>query len=366
MPDWTKPMEQSYEYYVVDPNTLADVRRLDNVKSATFSRDSSSETLGSATIDTKNLFGEDYIRCYLKTVQNGVTEKHALGTVLMQTPSSSFDGLITSVSVDAYTPLIELKEKRPPLGYTVRKGTRIMDAAYDIVSKNARAPVNKVEPILIKDQYGNVIEDQSPVLHDNFVANTNDTWLSFVSDLIYNANYELDLTETGHILFSPIQNIDALQPIWTFNDDNTSILLPKITMDHDMYGIPNVVEVIYSYGNVYKYAVVKNDDPDSPISTVNRGREIVYRDTEARLEGYATQEQVEAYAERLLKSLSTIEYTLSYTHAYCPVRVGDCVMLNYTRAGIINTKAKIISQSIKCEPGCLVSEKAVVTKKLWR
>lgn len=37
MPDWTKPMEQSFEYYTVDPNTLADVKRLDTVKSASFS-----------------------------------------------------------------------------------------------------------------------------------------------------------------------------------------------------------------------------------------------------------------------------------------------------------------------------------------
>ena len=72
------------------------------------------------------------------------------------------------------------------------------------------------------------------------------------------------------------------------------------------------------------------------------------------------------YAEQLLRELSTLEYTVSYTHGYCPVRIGDCVRLNYERAGIIDVKAKIISQSIKCEAGCPVTEKAVFTKKLWR
>ena len=56
----------------------------------------------------------------------------------------------------------------------------------------------------------------------------------------------------------------------------------------------------------------------------------------------------------------------SYTHAYCPVRVGDCVRLNYSRAGLENVKAKVISQSITCESGCPVSEKAVFTTNLWR
>lgn len=367
MPDWTKPMEQqTFEYYIVDPNTLADVKRLDNVKSASFSYDSDSETLGSATIDVTETVGEDYIRCYLKTIQNGITEKHPIGTVLVQTPSSSFDGIIRNVSMDAYTPLIELKEKQPPLGYAIRKGTRIMDAAYDIVSKNARVPVNKIEPLIVKNSNGDIVEDKSPKLQHNFVANTGEHWLDFVRDLIGNANYELRLEPTGHVLFSPKQELDSMQPVWTYSDDKSSILHPEITMDHDLYGIPNVVEVMYSYGNSYWYSVVKNEDPNSPTSTINRGREIVYRDTNANFYGYATQEQVDAYAKRLLKALSTIEYKISYTHAYCPVRVGDCVRINYTLAGMTNIKAKVISQSIKCEPGCPVSEKAVFTAKLWR
>lgn len=364
MPDWTKSMQQSYEYYTVEPTTLADVKRLDNVKSASFSRDAESETLGSATIDVTNSVGENYIRGYLKTIQNGVTEKFPLGLVLSQTPSSSFNGKILDVSMDCYTPLIELKEKRPPLGYTVRKGTHIMDAAYRIVRENARVPVNKVEPLYEKNSDGGLV-DVSPTLQRDFVANTDDTWLKFVIDLIANAKYELGLGERGDILFLPKQDMASLQPVWTFDDDNSSILYPELTMDHDLYGIPNVVEVLYSYGNDYKQAIAKNEDPNSPISTINRGREIVHRDTEPSLAGYVTQEQIQNYAERLLKELSTIEYTVSYTHAYCPVRVGDCVRLNYTRAGIKNIKAKVISQNIKCEPGCPVSEKAVFTSKLW-
>ena len=365
MPDWTKSMEQSFEYYTVEPTTLADVKRLDTVKSATFSRDSSLETLGSATVDVTDSFGESYIRGYLKTTQEGVTEKFPLGTVLSQTPSSTFNGKVFDVSMDCYTPLIELKENKPPLGYTVRKGTRIMDAAYDIVSKNARVPVNKVEPIYGKNQNGEEI-DLSPKLQYDFVANVDETWLSFVTSLIANANYELGLGERGNILFLPKQKLESLQPVWEFNDDNSSILYSEITVNHDLYGIPNAVEVVYSYGADYKEATAVNNDPNSPTSTVSRGRLITYRDRDPSLRGYVTQKQLDEYAERLLKELSTLEYTVSYKHAYCPVRLGDCVRLNYARAGIKNIKAKVISQSIKAEPGCCVSEKAVFTSKLWR
>lgn len=351
MPDWTKSMQQTFEYYTVDPGTWKDVKRLDNVKSSSINYDSEAETLGSASFDVTDSVGESYIRTYLITIQNGVTEKHPLGTHLVQTPSSSFDGKVRSVSMDAYTPLIELKENQPPIGYFIAKNQNIMSMAYRLASENMRAPV--------------VMATSSDKLHYDFVSDTSDTWLAYLTDLIANAKYTFMLDEMGRVLFAPVQDTASLQPVWTFDDGNSSILYPELTMDHDLYGIPNVVEVIYSNGNDNYYSKVVNDDVNSPISTVNRGREIVHRVTNPEFVGDPTKYQIKEYAEQLLRNLSTLEYSVSYTHGYCPVRVGDCVRLNYSKAGITDVKAKIVSQSIKCEPGCPVTEKAVFTTKLW-
>ena len=125
------------------------------------------------------------------------------------------------------------------------------------------------------------------------------------------------------------------------------------------------MEVIYSTGVAAKSVTVVNDDPDSPVSIVNRGRRITHRITDPDIVGNPTDEYVEEYATRILKSMSSIEYTVSYKHGYCPVRIGDCVRLNYAAAGIHNVKAKIISQSIECVPGCPVTTKAVFTTNLW-
>lgn len=351
MPDWTKSMQQTFEYYIVDPGTWRDIKPLSNVKSCTINRDEAAETLGSATIDVVNALGECYIRAYLITIQNGVREKHALGTFLVQTPSSSFDGKTRSVSMDAYTPLLELKENPPPLGFSLLKDENIMDKAYMLTRENVRAPVVKAEC--------------SDTLSYDFIANANDTWLAFVRDLVSNAKHLFALDEMGRILFTPKQETASLQPVWTFDDGNSSILYSDISVDHDLFGIPNVVEVTYSTGSEIYHSRVVNDDPNSPVSTVNRGREILHRVTNPDLTGIPSQAQIEEYAKQFLKDVSTVEYTVSYSHGYCPVRLGDCVRLNYSRAGITNIKAKVISQSIKCEPGCPVSEKAVFTAKLW-
>ena len=355
MVDWLSGMEQTFEYYTVDPNTWKDVDKLTNVKSCTITRDLEVETLGSATIDIAESIGESYIRVYLITVQNGVTERHPLGTFLVQTPASGFNGRVRNVTMDAYTPLLELKENPPPLGYSLLKGDNIMSAAYRLVREHARAPV--------------VAADCSTTLNNDFVSEVDDTWISFISDLITNAKYSFELDELGRILFAPKQDLAALQPVWTYDDGKQSILYPDISWNHDLYGIPNVVEVICSSGTEFNtetyYSRVVNDDSNSLVSTINRGREIIHRVTDPGFVAAPTEKQVELYAKQLLKSLSTIECSVSYVHGYCGTRLGDCVRLNYSKAGLTGVKAKIISQSIKCVPGCPVTEKAIFTNKLW-
>lgn len=411
MIDWSASMQQTFEFYEVDPSTWKDKKKMTNIKSCTINRDPSAETLGSATFDVTESVGECYIRVYLVVTQDKLTEKFPLGTFLVQTPTSSFDGKIRDVSMDAYTPLLELKEKQPPIGYYIPKGDDVMHRAHSLILDNCRAPVS--EPVI-----------PSTALTCDFVADSSDTWLSFVSDLITaahtstcyvveiqngkyirttrvievtdgekldgvktitneevyasdksdtgyycirnnNTKYKLALDELGRILFKPEQDTASLQPTWTYTDDNSSILYPEISMNHDLYGIPNVVEVLYSDGDVTYYSKATNDDENSPISTESRGREIMHRITNPEIYGAPTQERIDDYAKQALRDLSSIEYTITYNHGYCPVKVGDCVRINYSRAGLTDVKAKVIYQSIKCVPGCPVTEKAIFTAKLW-
>lgn len=361
MPDWRSSMQHTYEYYTVDPGTWKDMKRVDMVRGCSITRDSQVETLGSATIDLAESLGECYIRAYLITIQNRIKERFPLGTFLLQTPSSTFNGKLRDISVDAYTPLLELKENPPPIGYSILEGENIMDHAYLLCRENARAPVVKTTC--------------SDILHYNFIANTNDTWLTYTRDLISSAKYNFDLDELGRILFAPKQDIASMQPVWTYTDDNSSILYPELTMDRDLYKIPNVVEIIYTRGfyntetKKTEYSLrVSNEDPNSPTSIQSRGRQIIHREIDPNIGGdgvISTQNAVQNYATSLLRTLSSLECTISYTHGYCPVRMGDCVRLNYERAGLVGVKARVISQTIKCEPGCPVTEKAVFTSKVW-
>lgn len=370
MVDWTKSMQQSFEYYKVNPVTWRDVEQLENISpGSTINRDSDADTLGSATINGADILDECYVRIYLVTVQNGVKEKHPLGTFLIETPSSNFDGKSTNVTMDAYTPLLELDENPPPLGFSIFKGDDILESAYKIIKEQARAPIVEVSPVTDEE------ERYSKLTYD-FVANTDDTWLTFTSDLVFNAKYTLGLDEMGRILFVPIQDTASLQPVKVFDDGNSSILKPSVTEEHDWFDIPNVIEIIFTKGfyntetEKYEYGLtVTNTDPNSPASIVNRGRKITHREIDPNIIGsdevIVTRDIVLNYAETLLRELSTIKKTITFTHGYYPIRLGDCVELNYAKAGLVGVKAKITNQSIKCEPGCPITETAVYTKKLW-
>lgn len=350
--DWHDSMQQSFEFYTVDPDTWKDKDLIEDVESCIINRDSFSDTLGSASIDCDTVFNECYFRVYLSVIQNGYKFKEALGTYMIQTPSTDFDGKKTNTSMDAYTPLIELKDTAPPVGYSLLKDTEIMPITHAICRENMRAPVIEAK--------------STKTLYNDFVSNLQDSWLTFVKDLVANAKFELYLDPLGRLLFEPIKDIASLQPVWVYEDNDISILYPDVGDERDLYGIPNVVEVIYSTDSGFLISRVENNDPDSPISTVNRGRIVLHRESNPNIAGKPTQEYLDEYATQLLRNLSCLEHTITYKHGYCPVRVGDCVMINYKRAGLKNVTAKVIYQSIKCETGCPVEEKAIYTEKLWR
>lgn len=350
--DWTRSMQQTFEFYIVDPKTWRNKTRITTVISCSITRDMSSELLESASIECEATLDECYVRIYMVCFQDGFKESIPLGTFLVQTPSSAYDGRVQKNTLEAYSPLIELKDARPEYGYALMKGDNVMEMAHSLAREHLRAPV--------------VSMTDDTTLQSNFISDfDNDTWLSFLTDLIAVAKYSFSEDEMGNIMFAPSQKLAAMRPRWIFNDDNSSIIMPDVSFEQDLYGVPNVVEVLCSSDTNFKIARAVNDDPTSSISTVSRGREVVYRESNPSGLVNPTQAQIDQYARDVLESQSSFQCTVSFKHGYCGVRVGDCVLLNYERAGLYNIKAMITSQTIDCKTGCIVNAKAVYTKRLW-
>lgn len=352
MTDWTRGMQQSYEYWEVDPRTWLDTEQLDTVTACDATRDAETDKIESAkiTIDS-DLSGETYVRCYLVTTQDGETEKFCLGTWLAQSPETDYDGKVITRSVTCYGPLQELADDMPAIGYPVDKDSDIRQAVYNIARTHCRAPISK--------------PSTGKTLSEAFVANDGDSWLKFSKDLLEKDSCHFVEDAYGRLSVAPDTEPGSLTPVWEYDDGNSSILESDVTDTGDWYGIPNVVEVVVSKNDTTIKGVAKNDDPNSVLSTVSRGRVVKKRVTDAKLGDTPSQASVENYAKKVLLDESQLEHKITYTHAYNEVKLGDGVSLNYSRHGLKVDRAKVVRQEFNCDTGLSVKETAVYMESLW-
>jgi hypothetical protein len=370
MIDWTKSMSQTYEFYIVNPYTGMDKQRLYNVTGASVTRDLQSDTQVSGSIEYDGELGEVYVRVYLVAEQGDEHEKIPLITMLCQTPSTSFNGKYKKTSITGYSPLIELQNCYPPFGYTIPK--YINEASY----KKEWALDKKIPELCSEHMRMTVLsigEDLSSVnkekLTQPMAIDPQQSWFEVITSLINLTDYMFKVTPSGIIYFDKKPKINKMAVTWTYDTENSSILSSDVTIDRDIYNVPNVIEVIATSttGNVIT-KVVENNDINSITSIPSRDRKVVKRIVNPNDLGNispSNESVITTYANNLLEKENELSYKISYKHGYCPVNIGDCVRINYPDAGIDNVKALVISQKIDCKTGCEVEETAIFTMKLY-
>lgn len=352
MIDWSRQMSQDFEYWVVNPNTWTDSRKLDYVNSCSIKYDASAETIGTANFTSYERLPECYVRAYLIAKQNGIEYKIPLGTNLVQTPSVKYDGFVKSMSINAYSPLVELRSNSPSIGYSILKNTNVSSVFNSIYSSNCRAPL-----IGLYNTDKKVFSD--------FVAEDSDSWLSFLNSLLAMDDRYITINANGEVGVAKNERMKAIEPSYIFTDNNSSILYPDTTDAYDYFDIPNRVEVSYSGDTASYFSRVENTDQNSELSIPNRGRVVLYRETSPEFTGIPNQTLVDQYARNLMKTKCTITHEITIKHAYCGVGINETVILDMKGAGYNMIKGLITSQSIDCSPGIPTTSTIKYSEELW-
>ena len=303
-------------YSVVDPSTWLDARWLSEVTSCSANWDADTATLSSASIElSDDIPPECYVRAYCEATQDGVTERFAIGTWLVQTPSKSSDNTKRTVSCDAYSPLLELQDQQPPIGWCADGS--IDDAIVDVCS-HMRAPL--------------VVNATGVTLPSQVVAADGDTWLDILWALCDAAGIEVAIDGMGRVVPRPRVVPWALNPSMTLDDrGERGILSADATEETDLFDIPNRMEVVVSDSNRSISGFFVNDDPASPVSTVSRGRVVSRRETNPDgLMAGCTQAQAVEFAERLLREASVLTKTWTVKMGFVPLSLGSCVRLRHS------------------------------------
>lgn len=331
--NWNKGYSARYYIKTVDAATWRDIDTY-NIISGSVSR-SDGDLKETADLDLKNVpeGAEAWIRIYLDARQGSGGEREPIFTGLMQIPSGSWDGTRRHYSCECYSALKPAADVLLQRGWYVPAGFPGAKAAADLLRIGA-APV----------EYG----DTSPALSTTIIAEEGETNLSMANKILDAINWRIRISGDGTISIEPKET----EPRHKFDTLENDVVEFEVTDTLDLFNCPNVFRATRENMT----AIARDDDPESPLSTVSRGREVWKDERNAKLN---ENESLAQYAYRRLREEQQPSRTVEYTRRYMPdVTIGDVVTLNLPAQGITGS-FRVTSQKINLEYAGRTSEEAI-------
>lgn len=331
--DWSKGFSSRYYISVVDRTTLRDLSRIE-ITGGTIKRESG-DLRESADIECINYSEttEQIVRVWLDTKQNGNYGHTPLFTGIATSPGRNINGRLVTNTVECYSILKIAQDMLLQRGWYAPKGINGGELIRDLLS------------VLPVDIY---VEENSPGLKTAIIAEDGENRLSMTDKILDLMEWRMTLDGYGNIYIRPYDK----NSIATFSSLENDVLEPSLTVTYDWYECPNVYRAVLDDS----YAVARDDNPNSPLSTINRNREVWFEDSSVYLQ---ENETLAEYAERMLKLAQRVSTTVSYDRRFNPdVYVSDVVKLNYP-AQNINGDYLVTSQTITLGFNARTSEEVI-------
>jgi hypothetical protein len=270
--------------------------------------------------------GECYVRVYMDCDQHGSRTSVPLGTFLLE--SVSGDGP-SRTNAELWSVLKPAEERTLPVGWHAVRGTSSAAKAAELVSQCCDCPVS--------------YEVGSPTLAENVVAGEGESYLSMAWALLSDG-WAIVPDGLGTVHISKGGSEGAV---------SASDVIGRISEEWNLSGVPNAITVVESG----KEVTVTNSDPSSPTSTVSRGR-VIEGDPSGQRN---SDETLAMFARRLLREQSTVVRRATYDREYRDdISCGDYVTIP-NHEGLW----KVVSQSVECGAGAVVSETVEREEETW-
>lgn len=331
--EWDKGYSASYYMTEVDPATWKDVERFD-IKGGSISR-SLDGLRQSASVECNNYprDKERYVRIYMDVMQSGEGAHEALFTGLATSPDRDIRGSWTENNVQCYSVLKAADDVILPRGFYAASGVSCTSVLEKLLAP-VSAPIE--------------FDGEAPALTNDIVAESGETNLTMVERVLAAIGWNMRIFGDGHIRFEPYSN----EPVATFDPLEFAVIETDISIESDWFSCPNVF--MASSNGVT--AIAKDEDPDSPLSIQNRGREVWYYENGISLN---TNETISDYAARRLAEEQEYIVTARYDRRYVPdVLPGDMVRLHYPEQEL-NDDYMVTSQTIALGYSAKTSEEIV-------
>lgn len=207
-------------------------------------------------------FLSDRIRPWFRLNMGDGWAEWPLGIFLMSTPKRTVGSTATLREVEAYDQGLILRDDKVGTRYTVAAGTNVITAVDTLLSDAGITQRNLVSTT-----------ETMPVARD---WDPGTSRAKIIGDLLSSINYRsLYFNAAGYAVAEPYMQ-PASRPVgYTYTTTQDSIIRPAAVHEHDLFSIPNKwVAVVSEPDKVPLSATYTNTNPDSPTSTVSRGRTI--------------------------------------------------------------------------------------------
>jgi hypothetical protein len=243
-----------------------------------------------------------------------------LGIFLLSSPTRVEAGNVVVRDIEAYDGLIVLKEDKFSDRYTVSAGTNYVDAVIQILQS---ANIHKWN-----------IEQTDKVLEKDIEFDPGREKLFAINEILRQINYDgIKVDVYGYYTAARYKSPSQRTAEYAYIDDSQSVTLPGMEEDFDAASVPNQFVIVRTNEEQEALrSVYTNDNPDSPISTVNRGRVIT---DHREIEDIADQDALDAYTNRIANEASQIYGKIKFMTGIMPMHdVDDVIAIRYSLLGI--------------------------------
>lgn len=326
--EWARGFVSSRYATYVDPVSWLDDERFEMLDGSVSRSNDNLQQSASFTTDNYAEGQERWVRLWLIARQGSTIERIPLFTGLAIAPETEINGVIQTQDVQCYSVLKPCQDVLLDRGWYAQKGLDGAKAIEDLLSVTP-APVE--------------IQGDAKELDDNIIAEGNENRLSMVNKILKAMDWVMQIDGSGIIVLKP----KPTEPSIVLDPTRNDIMEQTITVTNDWYDCPNVFRAVMDDVSV----TAKDEDENSMLSTVNRGREVWAEEDGINLTANDTPAD---YALRRLGELQKHSITASYTRRFYPtVNVGDIVRSRYRQ---LPGEYRVTSQKFSLAYGQAVSE----------
>jgi hypothetical protein len=255
----------------------------------------------------------------LLRMRDGNYIEFPLGVFLLSSPTRKDENNSVYRDVEAYDGTLILRDDKFDTRYTVPAGTNYRQAVIDILTSAGISKHN--------------IEQTDKVLPVDMEFEPGKEKLEAVNALLQAINYTPIYVDVyGYFTSMTYRSPSIRAAEYTYRDDELSIIYAGMEEELDLFNVPNKWVVVCSNAEQSLMSSYINSNPNSPTSTVTRGRTIVdYRE----VTDIADQQSLDAYVQRIAFEASQVYGKLNFETAINPLHdYMDVLEIDYSPLGI--------------------------------